>query len=84
MDVYVWLAYRLHSLSKPTPLSWGALKAQFGAGYVAMNNFKIRFLPNLKLALAVYPAAEVEDDGERGLILHPSPAPVTKRLVGVR
>jgi replication initiator protein len=84
MDIYIWLAYRLHSLAKPTPLSWIALKAQFGAGYAAMNNFKIRFLPNLKLALAVYPAAKVEDDGERGLILHPSPAPVTKRLVGVR
>jgi hypothetical protein len=49
-----------------------------------MNNFKIRFLPNLKLALAVYPAAKVEDDSERGLILHPSPAPVTKRLTCIR
>jgi hypothetical protein len=84
MDVYIWLAYRLHSLAKPTPLSWGALKAQFGVGVAAMNNFKIRFLPNLKLALAVYPAAKVEDDSERGLILHPSPAPVTKRLTCIR
>jgi replication initiator protein len=84
MDVYVWLAYRLHVLERPTPLSWPALKAQFGIGVATMKSFKRRFLPNLKLALAVYPAAKVEDDGERGLILHPSPAPVTKRLVGVR
>jgi Plasmid encoded RepA protein len=84
MDVYVWLAYRLHSLSKPTPLSWRALKTQFGAGIAAMNNFKLRFLPNLKLALAVYPAAKVEDNGERGLILHPSPSPVSKRSIGIR
>jgi Plasmid encoded RepA protein len=84
MDVYVWLAYRLHSLAKPTPLSWRALKTQFGIGVTALNNFKIRFLPNLKLALAVYPAAKVEDDGERGLILHPSPAPVAKQLANHR
>jgi hypothetical protein len=85
MDVYVWLAYRLHSLSKPTPLSWRALKAQFGTGYAAMKTFKFKIVPNLKLALAVYPAAKVEDDGERGLILHPSPAPVTnKQSIGNR
>jgi replication initiator protein len=79
MDVYIWLAYRLHSLAKPTPLSWRALKAQFGAGYAAMKTFKFKFMPNLKLALAVYPSAKVEDDGERGLILHPSPPPVIKQ-----
>jgi len=79
IDAYVWLAYRLHSLSKPTPLSWRAVKAQFGTGFAAMNNFKLRFLPNLKLALAVYPAAKVEDDGGKGLILYPSPPPVPKQ-----
>jgi hypothetical protein len=84
IDIYVWLAYRLHSLAKPTPLSWRAVKTQFGAGFAAMNNFKIRFLPNLRLALAVYPQAKVEDDGDKGLILHPSPPPVTKQLVAHR
>ena len=81
IDIYVWLAYRLHSLSKPTPLSWRALKAQFGAGVAAMNNFKLRFLPNLKLALAVYPLAKVDADGERGLILYPSPPPIAKQII---
>ena len=84
IDIYVWLAYRLHSLAKPTPLSWRAVKSQFGAGFAAMNNFKIRFLPNLRLALAVYPQAKVEDDGDKGLILHPSPPPVTKQLIAHR
>lgn len=84
IDIYVWLAYRLHSLSKPTPLSWRALKSQFGAGVAAMNNFKIRFLPNLKLALAVYPQAKVADDGDKGLILHPSSPPVVKQLTSHR
>ena len=84
IDVYCWLAYRLHSLNKPTPISWSALKVQFGAGVSQMNNFRHRFLPNLKLALAVYPEARVEvsDDG-RGLVLHPSRPPVTPRHVAI-
>jgi len=30
--------------------------ADFATGFAAMNNLKLRFLPNLRLALAVYPA----------------------------
>ena len=83
IDIYVWLAYRLHSLSKPTSVSWRALKAQFGAGFAQMNNFKTKFLPNLRLALAVYPEARVdEDDQSRGLVLHPSKPPVAEKLLG--
>jgi hypothetical protein len=33
IDLYVWLAYRLHALSGPVPVSWQALRRQFGAGY---------------------------------------------------
>lgn len=86
IDIYVWLAYRLHSLSKPTPLSWRALKAQFGSGFAAANNFKRNFVPNLKLALAVYPAAHVEvDEAGNGLVLYPSKPPVAaKNLPALR
>ena len=80
IDVYCWLAYRLHSLERPTTLTWSAVKAQFGAGYTAMNNFRLRFLPNLKLALAVYPEARVEiNDKGVGLILYPSRPPVAPK-----
>jgi len=82
LDIYAWLAYRLHSLSKPTPISWRAVKGQFGGGYGRMNNFRARFLPNLQLALAVYPDAQVtEDDKGTGLILHPSRPPVAPKLI---
>ena len=82
IDIYVWLAYRLHSLGKPTPLSWRAVKAQFGSGFGAMNNFKRTFLPNLRLAMAVYPAARVEvDENGKGLMLHPSKPPVAAKVV---
>ena len=78
LDAYAWLAYRLHSLPKPMPISWRALKPQFGGGVGRLDNFRMRFVPNLKLALAVYPEAKVEI-GDKGLILHPSAPPVAKR-----
>jgi Plasmid encoded RepA protein len=77
LDAYAWLAYRLHSLAGPRAISWRALKVQFGAGVGRLDHFKARFLPNLRLALAVYPEArvDVEDDG---IVLHPSRPPVAK------
>ena len=33
LDIYAWLAYRLHSLPGPRPIPWRALKPQFGAGF---------------------------------------------------
>lgn len=82
IDAYCWLAYRLHSLAAPTPVSWPALKPQFGAGVKQMNDFRAKFLPNLELALSVYPAAKVELT-DTGLLLHPSRPPVAPKLVAV-
>jgi replication initiator protein len=84
IDIYVWLAYRLHSLKAPAPLSWRALKTQFGNGFSQLNNFKTKFLPNLKLALSVYPDARVDDDRTRGIILHPSRPPVNSKALAAR
>lgn len=78
IDVYVWLAYRLHSLEKPTSVSWPALYNQFGAGFELIRKFRVTFKENLALALAAYPAAHVEAD-EKGLILYPSDPPVAYR-----
>jgi hypothetical protein len=78
LDIYAWLAYRLHALKSPTPVSWRALRPQFGMGFGRMDNFRARYLDNLKLALAVYPAAKVDMD-ETGLVLHPSRPPVSPK-----
>ncbi len=77
IDVYIWLAYRLHSLGKMTPVSWPAIHAQFGAGFKAIRQMKPVFVDALNLALAVYPEAcvDVETDG---VALHPS-APAVPR-----
>lgn len=77
LDAYVWLAYRLHALSGPTPISWAALHQQHGVGYARVRDFKKRFLPTLAAALAVYPEARV-DVTDDGLILHPSAPPIAK------
>jgi hypothetical protein len=77
IDVYIWLAYRLHSLPKPIPLSWAAVHGQFGAGFRLARQIKPTFLEALGLALAVYPEARVDADKE-GLVLHPSSPAVPK------
>jgi hypothetical protein len=77
IDVYIWLAYRLHSLTRPTPVTWVAVHGQFGAGFKAMRQLKPTFREALALALAVYPEAKVEVE-ETGVILYPS-APAVPR-----
>lgn len=78
LDLYVWLAYRLHVLTKPTAIRWPRLHQQFGAGFKSLRQFKPTFIGNLKLALAAYPEASVEIEGE-GLRLLPSRPPVPER-----
>jgi Plasmid encoded RepA protein len=77
IDVYIWLAYRLHSLPKIAPVSWTAIHGQFGAGFRLVRQIKPTFLDALTLALAVYPEARVDADKE-GIILYPSPPAVPR------
>ena len=71
IDVYIWLAYRLHCLTKPTPITWLAIHAQFGAGFRMVRQIKPTFVEALQLALAVYPEARVDIE-PNGIVLHPS------------
>jgi hypothetical protein len=80
IDIYAWLAYRLHALPKATPVSWRALKQQFGISFSRLDNFKATFCSNLKLAMAVYREAKIED-GPQGLVLYPSKPPVAPRQI---
>ena len=83
IDLYVWLAYRLHVLSNSVDLGWEALRRQFGESYNELRFFRRDILPPLRLALAVYPEAKLVIDEKTGLTLYPSPPPVPeKRLAG--
>jgi hypothetical protein len=77
IDVYIWLAYRLHSLGKSTPVSWPAIHAQFGSGFRLARQIKPTFTEALHLALAVYPEARVDVEKD-GIVLHPSPPAVPR------
>lgn len=80
IDIYVWLAYRLHSLNEPTHISWISLFEQFGAGYARLRDFRKRFQENLLLALAAYEEARVEVKGDgTGVVLYPSAPPIPTR-----
>jgi hypothetical protein len=82
LDLYAWLSYRLHVLKGTTPISWSALKAQFGVGFGSTFHFRATFKENLRLALAVYRDAKVEPT-DRGVDLHPSPPPIPPRMVSI-
>jgi len=77
LDIYIWLAYRLHALRKDVEVSWPALHAQFGSGYRRVRDFRRDFTSSLELAVAAYPDARV-CMGEQGVILSPSRPAITK------
>ena len=82
LDIYTWLAQRLHrvSKSKPQTITWQAVKSQFGAGYAELRIFRRRFKEALRTVLTVYPDAKV-DVTEAGLVLRNSSPPVSKRMM---
>jgi hypothetical protein len=77
IDVYIWLAYRLHALRKDTEVGWPALHAQFGAGVRNIRHFRAQFKESLELAVAAYPDARIALT-DRGVLLTPSRPPIGK------
>jgi hypothetical protein len=64
-------------------VTWAALKSQFGTGFSKLYHFKNKFPGTLALAGAVYPAAKFEV-AEAGVVLKPSPPPVSPRMITAR
>jgi hypothetical protein len=66
LDIYTWLAQRLHRIpvGKPARISWLALHGQFGQGYnpERIDKFRQVFRVALKEVLTLYRAARVEDE----------------------
>ena len=80
LDIYAWLAQRLHRVNKSRPqfITWAAIKEQFGKEYVRMCDFKKTFRRYLTLALTQYPAAKIKEETNKGFWLHNSPSPIEK------
>lgn len=79
LDIYTWLAHRLHRIEgKPVRLFWANLRDQFAQEYQGKDpdkDFKKSFLPALRDVLAVYPKAKVIQI-KGGIMLYPSPPPI--------
>ncbi|MFC5357095.1 replication protein RepA [Azospirillum himalayense] len=78
LDAYVWLAYRMRAIRHEEPITWAALRGQFGPNYKETRQFKRRFEPCLRKAIAAYPNAMVDIRPE-GVVLRPSDPPVPPR-----
>lgn len=81
LDIYSWLAQRLHRIpgNEPARISWAALKAQFGPDYGRMEDFRKEFKKALKQVKIRYYRANIEIDSQ-GMIASASPPPVGKRF----
>jgi hypothetical protein len=77
IDVYIWLAYRLHALKRDVEVGWPALYGQFGAGFKSIKRFKQHFADCVALAVAAYPEARVSISTQ-GMILQPSRPAIAK------
>jgi len=85
LDMYVWLAQRLHRVPrrKPQFVAWATLHEQFGQGFARVRDFRRRFLRTLPQVVSAYPVARITaDDG--GLSLIHSPPPVAPRSIAPR
>jgi hypothetical protein len=82
LDLYAWLAQRLHRITptKPAFIPWSVLKQQFGPDYVRMAKFKEKFRAALQQVHTRYNRSRFDLD-DRGITLHHSLPPVTKRQV---
>lgn len=67
LDIYAWLANRLHRIpaNKPVTISWPALHGQFGQGYNRIDNFRAAFRVALREVLTLYKTARLEHHDER-------------------
>lgn len=82
MDVYAWLAQRLHRVPKghSSLIPWPALHSQFGWHYERLRRFRQAFNVALRQVVQVYPEAKIEVN-ERGMWLRNSRPPISKQRI---
>lgn len=82
LDLYTYLAYRLPRISsdKGQAISWDQLAKHLGNA-ADTKRFRQTVRETMQLVSSVYPNANVDVSG-RKVVLHPSPAPLERKLVG--
>ncbi len=78
LDIYSWLTHRMSYLTQEVDIAWATLAMQFGSEYRNLQDFRTKFLEQLRIVKSLYPAVRVvESPG--GLTLWPSLTHVSKR-----
>jgi len=82
LDLYTYLAYRLPRIAsdKGQVISWDQLAKHLGND-ADSKRFRQTVRETMQIVSAVYPNANVDLSG-RKVVLHPSPAPLERKLVG--
>lgn len=82
LDLYTYLAYRLPRIAstKGQIISWDQLAKHLGND-ADSKRFRQTVRETMQIVSAVYPNANVDLSG-RKVVLHPSPAPLERSLVG--
>ncbi|MGH9829691.1 MAG: replication protein RepA [Blastocatellia bacterium] len=82
LDIYTWLAQRLHRVEegKGILIPWTALHEQFGQGYAQIRQFRAVYIRTLKMVRCYYPDAKF-NVGKGGMTLWHSRPPVARRFL---
>lgn len=82
LDIYTWLAQRLHRVEegKIVLVPWVSLWEQFGNGYAQIRQFRWIFTRTLKQVKVVYPEAKFQLS-PKGMHIQNSLPPVARRLL---
>lgn len=82
LDLYTYLAYRLPRITsdRGQVISWDQLAKHLG-NVADTKRFRQTVRETMQLVSSVYPNANVDLSG-RKVVLHPSPAPLERKLVG--
>jgi len=82
LDLYTYLAYRLPRITsdRGQVISWDQLARHLG-NVADTKRFRQTVRETMQLVSSVYPNANVDLSG-RKVVLHPSPAPLERKLVG--
>ena len=84
LDLYTWLAQRLHRVEegKSVLVPWTSLHEQFGQGYERIRDFRRVYVRTLKQVKLVYPEAKF-DLNDAGMKLTHSRPPVARKLLPI-
>jgi hypothetical protein len=84
LDIYTWLAQRLHRVPerKGVLVPWTSLHEQFGHGYERIRDFRRVFVRTLRQVKLVYPESKFDLD-EAGMKLGHSRPPVARKLLPI-